>query len=294
MNYTQKTTLDWINQSNLDNDALLLEALLRRGFLAFRDEEGVWLGTGSTWRDRQVLDLVEGIALEHGHGRNRSPEKLAAVRMRPSFEGQVREICARIVGLPEHHYGDRLGRWTRVGVGGSVGNGWRSYCAMRWGAKLDVCPVQYSDGLNQRIVANALDSGIALLVKALPLARVATSCSCDGHGKKPARIFFHFPWDVLWGKAVFDALNVPLPQSKWVWRKDYVEINPAGDFNDETTLGMLNDIQKFARTLLNKGLIDRIGVARKRTIAAFGENRPASDADFSEIAQRELVNLVNA
>lgn len=40
----------------------------------------------------------------------------------------------------------------------------------------------------QQSVNNALDLGVALLVKTLSLARVATALSCDGHGDKPARI----------------------------------------------------------------------------------------------------------
>ena len=45
MNRTQCATSAWLLQSNLVGDELLLEGLLRRGFLAYRNNQGVWLGS---------------------------------------------------------------------------------------------------------------------------------------------------------------------------------------------------------------------------------------------------------
>ena len=64
MHTTQKVTCDWLRQSGLEDEELLLEALLRRGFLAYRDDNGVWIGTGSHPEDIEVLRVVNGLVVE--------------------------------------------------------------------------------------------------------------------------------------------------------------------------------------------------------------------------------------
>ena len=125
-------------------------------------------------------------------------------------------------------------------------------------------------------VENALDLGIALLVKAFPLARVATSYSCDGHGVWPASIHLFFPWDVIWAKAVFTFLNVPTPNSRWNWTTDKLTtdeltIEPLGGYSDAGVLAMLHDIQASARSLLNQDLIDKLGEAHSKLLETTGE-----------------------
>ena len=89
--------------------------------------------------------------------------------------------------------------FTAVGIGGWIPNGWEQYCAMVWGAKLAVCPLAGGGH-------GALDTGVALLVKTLPLARVATASSCDGHALGPAVIDFFYPWDAQWCRAIFETM----------------------------------------------------------------------------------------
>ena len=154
---------------------------------------------------------------------------------------------------------------------------------MTWGAKLAVCPTR---DMRKSEAQNALDLGVGLLIKAFPLARVATRASCDGHGGKPAWISLSTVWDLLWAKAVFDALGTDTPNSAWDWTRD-LHIQPLGGWGDAEVLGMLNDIQHFARRLLHQRTIDTIGHARQRTMTEFG-NLPPDSKRFSEVAMHQL------
>ena len=58
--------------SDLSGGALLCEALLRRGFLAFQDPDGVWLGSGSHPDDLIVLQMVVGCCAASLHCQGRS------------------------------------------------------------------------------------------------------------------------------------------------------------------------------------------------------------------------------
>ena len=50
---------------------------------------------------------------------------------------------------------------------------------------------------------------------------------------------------------------------------------------------MLNDIQHFARRLLNQDVIDKIGRARVKTLEVFGETVPTTER-FAQEAQTQL------
>lgn len=281
MNETQRVTLEWLLKSNLQGDELLLEALLRRGFLVFQDTEGVWLGTGSHSSDIAILRTVNGIDVKPVVRRQ---GKAAAICIQSAACNRIHAIAASIIAIPENHVGESMGHWTTVGVAPGINETWMKYRRMIWGAKLPVCPKQVAI---DRSVCGALDLGIALLVKALPLARVATSLSCDGHGVRPATINLHFQWDSLWGEAVFQTLRVESANSKWVWEDRCLTIHPKATFNDDEVLGMLNDIQHIARRLLTHEVIAKLGVAKVRTIESFGYQQAPVEA-FSKVARREL------
>ena len=51
----------FLNMTPLDEGGCLLDALLWRGFLAFRDERGIWLGKGSHAADIEVLQLIKSL-----------------------------------------------------------------------------------------------------------------------------------------------------------------------------------------------------------------------------------------
>ncbi len=281
MNRTQRVTSDWLLQSGLVGDELLLEGLLRRGFLAYRDEVGVWLGTGSHPVDMDVLQLVRGLTVEPVSGHK---DRLARLRLR-STRVRSMDVTLRIVALLEGY-----SSFTTGGIPDFLGsNAWRSYRTMAWGAKLPIGPVIKRGNDCQLVRSGALDVGVALLVKVLPLARAATSFSCDGHGERPATISFCFEWDPFWAKAVFDAMGVATPDSTWTWNGG-VEIAPNGgsqNFSDSKVLGILNDIQHFARQLMHQNTIEKIGRARVSTLEAFGESPPSAEL-FAQEARRQL------
>lgn len=279
MNRTQQITCNWLQQSGLGGDPLLLEALLRRGFLAYQDEHGLWLGTGSHPEDLVVLRLINGLAIEPLPGHKDRMARLSLTLPENSF---MRAAMA-IIAIPENHW-DGKSRWTGYGLPSFRGNvGWNSYKKMNWGVKMALCPTTRLLGSQSE---NALDLGLGLLVKTLPLARVATHASCDGHGKKPVWIAFVTDWDSIWAKAVFDVLGCNLLNSSWNWDRA-LYVAPIGDFNDADVLGMLNDIQHFSRRLLHQAVIEMIGQARFQTLLALGESSPSTER-FAQEASFQL------
>lgn len=110
MNRTQRITVDWLASSDLDSESLVLEGLLRRGLLAFRDEGGLWLGSGSHRQDITVLGWLEGIEVLHVTGRE---DRVASIRLKPN--AVALEVAAAIVGLGENHSDKGLGSFTGYG-----------------------------------------------------------------------------------------------------------------------------------------------------------------------------------
>ncbi|MEI6278640.1 MAG: hypothetical protein WCQ16_04550 [Verrucomicrobiae bacterium] len=276
MNKTQKITVEWLRNSCLEGDELLLESLLRRGFLAFKDEDGIWLGSGSHGMDAAILNSIKGLDVEFDN----RPDRIAKISSNRKVD--MLRIATAVIAIPEHHVGEACGGFITDSY---LETTWKKYCEMKWGFMLPVCPAHFCD---QKKVENALDLGIALLVKALPLARVATRLSCDGHGIGPAKIYLHYPWDVYWATAVFSALGIPTPNTKWEWNENELTIKPiGGKYTKTAVLGMLNDIQACARRLLNKNIIEQIGDARSKMLENIGE-RSDDFAYFSEEAARLL------
>ena len=279
MNRTQQITRDWLQQSGLAGDQLLLEALLRRGFLAYPDEQGIWLGTGSHPEDIVVLRQIDGLAIEAVSGHK---DRMASLSL-TAHEIPVVRVALAIVAIPENHW-DGHSRWTGYGLPGYLGNvGWNSYRRMTWGVKMALCPTTRLLGSRSE---NALDLGLGLLAKTLPLARVATHACCDGHGEKPVWIAFVTDWDSMWARAVFDVLKCDLFNSSWDWNRA-LRVEPIGGFGDAEVLGMLDDIQHFSRRLLHQTVIDKIGKARSKTLIALGESPPIAE-NFAEEARRQL------
>lgn len=276
LNRTQHITTNWLQNSSLHGESLIFEALLRRGFLVFRDNRGIWLGSGSHPADIVALQMIDGLEVQMVSAQ---ADRLAVIRLIPNSKIVAMDVAVAIVGLGENQQ-----LWTTFGAGPWVSDTWAGYCRMVWGAKLPVCPATVK---NQLRVNSALDTGIALFVKALPLARVASAFSCDGHGIKPASVAFHYPWDATWGKGVFSALREATPNSKWQWRDGHLQITPLGGFGDAEVLGLLNDIQLFARSLLNREIITKLDKARRRTIETFGEVVPSMES-FTAESQRQL------
>lgn len=292
LNRTQALTLRWLHRSGLEGDDLLMEALYRRGFLAYRDEQGVWMGTGSHEADLEVLQLIDGITVEPVSG---DEHRMARVR-RIEVETAPMAVAEAIVSLPENK-----NRMTSAGLGSGFDRTWEHYRQMRWGAKRPTCPMTENDRGATRVY-NALDLGIALFVKALPLARVAAIISCDGHGTRAAAVEFAFDWDAAWCSAVFGALHVAIPNTVWFVNANGIHIVPSSvankfangstlqefEFTDSQVLGMLDDIQRVSRRLLDQDTIDRIGRARTRTLKAFRTWPPPDEHRFAAEARCQL------
>jgi cell division GTPase FtsZ len=253
--------------SDLSGDALLCEALLRRGFLAFHDQDGVWLGSGSHPDDLIVLEMVVGLHVTRLSGR---AERVARIEFAVLEVEQLR-VVECILSIPQN--------WGMMGGPAYQktfkGCSWLSYRNTVWGTKLSVCPSTYlreHDDLGY----DALDAGIALLVKAWPLARVSTAfCgSCDGHGRSEPHIQFATPWDEAWASAVFVTIGLETPESRWFEKgSDYIKTKD-GRFDDASVLAMMEDIQRFARRLMNAKTIEKIGQARAATLNVFGAKEP--------------------
>lgn len=280
MNRTQRITADWLKAENLSGDHLMLEALLRRGFLAFMDGQGVFLGSGSHYSDLDVLTLVAGIGVQAIAD---VPDRIAKISF---LEDDQIGAAIQIIQLGENHLqSDGYGGFTGYGLGPYVNSRWTTYRRMKWGAKLAVCPAQSA---NQVPVSNSLDTGIALLTKAFPLVRVATSLSCDGHGIRYASITFHFPWDAPWSKAVFDVIEETHANSLWKWGESDLRISPTLGYHDAAVMGMLSDIQKVARRFLEADTIQNVDSARVNLMDEFQNLKHVNLKSFATKAERHL------
>jgi hypothetical protein len=271
--------------SGLSGDALLCEALLRRGFLAFQDQEGVWLGSGSHPDDLIVLEMVVGLRVTRASGR---AERVARVEFAVLEVEQLR-VVECILSIPQNwgFMGDPAYQRT------FKGDSWLSYRNTVWGTKLSVCPSTYLRE-HDELGYDALDVGIALLVKAWPLARVSTAfCgSCDGHGQSQPYLKFATQWDDVWARAVFIAIGLETPGSRWFEKGDDYIKTMDGGLDNESVLAMMEDIQRFARRLMHAETIEKIGMARAATLRVFGAKQPYIEEFAGEAAkQLALVNL---
>lgn len=148
--------------------------LLWRGFLARRDEAGVFLCTGSADGDVEMLQQL-GVAVQRIEGH---PENCAEILATHSITD---EVLFRIFSHPPIY-----GMSGMYDFSGVVNHDWQTFLNCKYGAKVPVA---------------VLEPGIALLVKALPLIGLHTAESCDGHLSKPTMIRFiskhHWNWAKL-------------------------------------------------------------------------------------------------
>jgi len=296
MNKTSLITKEWLCNLALSKNSLILEALLRRGFLAYQDENSLWLGTGSHLDDIKILNLIHGIQVVPLIDRHQ--DKFAEIKILANID--YKNLALLILAIPENHINEDM-RMTSIGLNGRISSNWASYVAMAWGAKMAVCPVSHSyrrisyEELIKEPNENALDFGIALLVKAFPLARVATTLSCDGHGNRPAYISFHFKWDPLWASAIFNTLFKKSIRSIWNFESNglsgELNIRPIDSFSDASIKEMLDDIQYFARKLMDPQNIIKIGVARKKTLEMLSHYDIPSKQSSEEFTKVALLNL---
>ena len=283
-NRTPRLIWNYLESAAFSDEEFLLEALLRRGFLAYRDQDGLWLGTGSHRSDAAVLQLVPGLAsvLVPKHR-----ERYCRISLVDTDPYVFSEIARTIIALGEHHVGPEAGGFSCFGLGhrSKYPYSWSNYGKMVWGAQVAVCP---AESLHQSPVQNALDIGIALLVKSFPLVGIATALSCDGHGIKPAFVSFCFSWDRCWCQSVFKALSINPLNSIWEWGNE-LKIHSKNGYGDESVTLMLEDIQQCARKFLESEIIRKTHIARRATLSAFPYTGAGPSFDeFREEAIRQL------
>ena len=283
-NRTSRLIWNYLESADFSDEDRLLEALLRRGFLAYRDQDGLWLGTGSHKSDGAVLQLVPGLAavlvLKH-------PDRYCRISRVGSDPHTFLEIARTIIALGEHHIGSETGGFSCFGLGHrpKYAYTWSNYGKVVWGAQIAVCP---AESLHQSPVQDALDIGIALLVKSFPLVGVVTALSCDGHGIKPAFVSFCFNWDRCWCQSVLEALSINPLHSIWEWENE-LKIHPKNGYGDESVFLMLEDIQQCARKFLESETIRKTHIARRATLSTFKCTGAGPSFDeFREEAIRQL------
>ena len=167
--------------ASLDPVKALEEVLLRRGFLVRLSEDGtqVLLVKGSTNQD---LETLRRLFSNQSYVVNDPVDtsNMATIRVRNHDE----RILFKIFALKPIN-----------GMTGTLEStaGWQSFTNQTFGHKVDV---------------EHLDSGVALAVKTMPLARVRTYMSCDSHGHKWPRIWFAGRFNRLWWQAQLATIFV--------------------------------------------------------------------------------------
>lgn len=229
-------------------EALLLDALLWRGFLAFVDGAGeVRLAPGS---HREDLDALAPLATVTPDPRG------ARISLRG---GDAREQARRIATLAT----ERTSRWTGLPM---LTKRWATYRAQAWGHQVPVCGDP------------PLDVGIALVVKALPLLRCFSILSCDGHGERDPIVTLRTGWDALWGEAVMAHLPVRPRLTRWRWSTGSDDEGRLRILARADARATFLDLQRVARAWLDHDVVARVGRGRRAALAALGEAEPTPEA----------------
>jgi hypothetical protein len=258
----QRIALERLQGRGLDGVALLHEALLTRGFLVDRDGDRLWLARGSDPLDGEVLRRIAEVVLVEG-----DPQHLAELRLAP--DASLAETVTTLI-----HVEEGRGRMSYM----NRHRKWAKYRKLKWGA---------------RVPAIGMDTGVALLVKALPMAHVCTCLSCDGDGESGAHVSLTTEWDAAWLDSVLEWLAPDTPGT-W-WEMVYVDdpclaIWPlAGRFTDRDLGDMMDDIQRVARRFLDADQARLVGEKRWAVVEGFGTREPS----FQEMrtASREVLGL---
>lgn len=286
----ERQRIENLRRAGLCGMALIHEALLTRGFLVEADQEGEWLSRGSHPLDARTLE--EMLAVEMlGAGARR----MARLSLQPGAMPQV--VARQILRIPEN------GGMTAAGPNCNrrMQPTWSWYRRIHFGAKLAVGPGRPGFDENRW---GALDTGVALLVKTLPLLRVITYLSCDGHGRAPARVWLWTKWDGLWLQVLLkqrpprDAIWTAHFEEESRHERDetqksiggsFLEIAPPESRFDDTGLSaMLESIRTFARSLLSDEVAADCGARRRRAFEIVGDSLQPSDEQWKAACEQAL------
>ncbi len=259
---------------DVDGHELLVEALLRRGFLAALQDGNAFLAPGSHPDDVEVL----GQCLDLRPGRDKRGSqargKLSTGRwLSPRSGESFHEAALRVIAVPESTgftnggFEPRRGGWPR----------WGNYRSWSWGTSVPVCS---STG------GGSLDVGVALLVKALPLLGCSTAFSCDGHGTGAAKVRLRTPWDAAWLRAYLDESGVLSQVDATIWdvgaEEPVVRIVPL-----ESPRELLEDVQRVARCALDFHQAQVIRQARLQALTKVAA-RGCSTQEWRRLARAAL------
>lgn len=281
----QGVVVKYLMTQGLSEQHLVAEALLLRGFPAWADDQCAWLAEGMHTSDIFVISALGAKVDDNAEGALAitTPADPEAFARSVIYLGEHRGMSG--VGPSEH---------KRIST-------WADYRAMKWGAKIPVSPQPSLKAARENKWSrseNALDIGVALLVKILPLLRVATSQCCDGHGERPVTVAFHYRWDILWLEAVLKTLRehslFSTAHSEWKI-DDALTITPVdGYLNEETWLALYLDIQTFSRRCMDRSLIDSVGAARDAVMEHLSPSQEPTESDFLISAEAKLHEHLDA
>lgn len=237
------------------------DRLLRRGFPLHLEQRGVVLSPGNWEKDLVYLaeliaplkaeSPVEPLDLWRGN-KHIARIDVAHIQENDHWQSEVLD------------YSPRRSE-TQFGCAHINKDPWRSFVAMKYGAKIDV---------------RALEAGVALLIKVLPWVSVRTIMSCHGHDQ-PAKIWFSGSHHSRWCQMIFRHLFRDLPIRRYfrfqhgdptenTSNSRLVFARSPGQHEPETQAELFDQIQVMARRLFDPELCRAIREA-KRSASDFDE-----------------------
>lgn len=122
---------------------------------------------------------------------------------------------------------------------------------------------------------SALDAGIAMVIKALPLLGVATWASCSGHGQGPAWLQTRTSYDLRWLRAVLSTVAPKLTACRVDVDSEVLKASFVPDgLADDQLIALLDDLQRLARSVLEPGVSRSVLETRRAVLEELGEEKP--------------------
>ncbi len=119
---------------------------------------------------------------------------------------------------------------------------------------------------------------------------MATWSSCDGHGDGPAWLRTRTAYDLAWLRAVLSNLAPPPACRLEVGPQDLkLSFVPEG-LVDEQLIGLLDDLQRLARWVLEPGVSCAVLETRRVVLEKLGDVKPEL-AEFERRSADALASL---
>ncbi len=183
-----------------DREALFT-TLKRRGFLISQKGGEILVSKGSHEDD---IETLKSLGRDCGFYIRAIESDLYSHEIYPA--GLSPDFAERILMLPSAR-GMTAVHGSRYGAG----NPWALFKKYKYGAK---------------VPTRELDLGIALFIKALPLAGIRTYLCCDGHGQRPPKFSLTDKHQIEWFFEVRDHINAKRAKLAGL------QFQAAGDYGD--------------------------------------------------------------